>query len=269
MQNRSLLFLLLSFVSLLYSCDMEKDIDIKLPEHTPQLVVECYLQPGKPLRLSLMESAGYFDSPQATFVSEADVFITHNGRRIRLFYRPMVSKSTNLFHTHSSSEIMRGKPGDIYGLEIVDKKGRKVTGFTTILPVVPIESVEWKFNEKDKAYLLTSFQDNPNVNNYYRYVTHRDSLHTDPQRSFLANDKLTNGKRTTFGSAYDYERNDNLVVTLFHIEKQYYDFLSSTEDARNANGNPFAQPSKIKSSVQGGIGIFTNLAFDRRKVGIK
>jgi hypothetical protein len=143
-----------------------------------------------------------------------------------------------------------------------------VTGTTTIMERVPIEAVEWEFNDRNKAYLLTSFQDDPNAENFYRYMVHRDSLSNGSQRDFVSSDRLTNGKRVSYGSAYDYEKGDTLIVSLFHIEKQYYDFMSSVSDARSANGNPFAQPSRIKSSVQGGIGIFTNLAFDRKTVVI-
>lgn len=269
MRIRSYILLILPFIILNMSCNMEKDIEVNLPYHEPQLVVECYLQPGKPYRLTLMESAGYFESAKPVLVPDAEVSIIHNGRKVRLNYRPMVSKKTNLFYTHSSSETVTGKPGDIYALEITDKKGRKLTGFTKILAKSPIEAIEWKFNEKEKAYLLTSFQDNPNEENFYRYTTHRDSLHTKPHRSFVSNDKLTNGKRVTYGSNYDYDKEDTLVVSLYHIEKQYYEFLKSTDDAKDANGNPFAQPANIKSSVNGGIGIFTNIALDRKTIIIK
>ena len=254
---------------LLTACDLEKEIEVVLPEHTPQLVVECYLQQGKTYKVSVTESSSYFDAPQPPFVPDAQVFITHNGRRIKLGYKPSMSQTSKKYFTHTSTEVMNGKPGDIYGLEVTDSKGRKVTGFTTILPVVPIEEVEWKFNDKGKAYLLTSFQDDAGTSNYYRYVTHIDSLNTKPDRDFTLNDNLTNGKRTSLGSAYDYDRNSTIIVSLYHIEKKYYDYLNSVEDAKSANGNPFAQPSKIRSSVQGGIGIFTNLAFQRKTVVLK
>ena len=266
MKRRLFLYFILPVLLLTTACDLEKDIEVVLPEHAPQLVVECYLQQGKPFRLAVTESASYFDDPQPPFVADAQVYITHNGRRIKLNYKPAMSSGASKYYTHTSTEIMRGKPGDIFGLEVTDGKGRKVTGFTTILPAVPIEEVEWKFNEKEKAYLLTSFQDDAATANYYRYVTHLDSLNTKPERDFTLDDDLTNGKRTSLGSAYNYERNDTIIVSLYHIEKQYYDFLNSVEDAKSANGNPFAQPSKIRSSVQGGIGIFTNIVFDRKTV---
>ena len=269
MKLKHTLYFLLPLIAIFYGCDMDKDIDIELPAHKPQLVVEGYLEPGKPLRIAVQESASYFDAPTPPLVPDAEVYITHNGRRIELAYKPKIDNLTGFLYTHSSNEIMEGKPGDIYGLEVTDGKGRKVTGFTTILPPVPIDTVEWRFNDKDLALLLTSFQDNGNTQNYYRYMTHRDSLNHDSDREFYASDEVNNGKRVTYGSNYRYEQGETIIITLFNIEKQYFDFLSSTNNAKNANGNPFAQPSRIRSSVQGGLGIFTNLAYDRKVVVIR
>ncbi|WP_242916899.1 DUF4249 domain-containing protein [Pontibacter liquoris] len=258
--------LLLCLLALLCACDLQKDVEVDLPTYTPQLVVECYLEPGKPYRLTLLESSSYFATPQPDLVTDAEVYIAHNGTKTKLTYKPQYDENTGRFYTYSATETMQGKPGDIYRLEVSDEKGRKVTGFTTILPRVPIDTIEWKFNDKEEAYLLTTFQDDPNAADFYRYMVHQDSLHTDPEQLQISTDKLTNGKRTSYGSTYEYDKGDLLIVSLFHIEKQYYDFLSSTADAKNANGNPFAQPAQIKSSVQGGIGIFTNLAYDRKVV---
>lgn len=265
---KSYLYFLLPLLALLStSCDMEKDIEVELPAHKPQLVVECYLEPGKPIRALILETAGYLDPIALPLVPDAEVYVTtHTGERIKLANKPIQNKESGRYFTHSSGEIMEGKPGDIYSIEVTDGKGRKVTGFTTILDQVPIEEVKWNFNDKDEAYLLTSFQDNGNTSNWYRYMTHRDSLNHGAQRDFATSDELTNGIRVSYGSGFDYEEGDTLIVTLFHIEKQYYEFLSSTDAAKDANGNPFAQPSKIKSSVTGGFGIFTNLAYDRKTV---
>ncbi len=267
--NYKLYLLLLPFLVWLSGCDLEKDIEVELPDHEPQLVVECYLEPGKPLRATILETSAYFDPPESPLVADAEVYISHNGRRIKLVNQPVYDKEANKLYSHQSPERMTGKPGDIYSIEVTDGKGRKATGFTTILPKVPIDTIEWKFNDKEKAYLLTTFQDDPNTRDFYRYMTHRDSLHTDSERDFVSDDDLTNGKRTSFGSAYNYEKGDTLVISLFHIEKAYYEYLQSTSDAKSANGNPFAQPSKIKSTIQGGFGVFTNLAYDRKTVIIQ
>lgn len=271
MQLRHILLLLPWLALFLCSCDLDKDIEVDLPNHTPQLVVEGYLEPGKPYRIAVQESAGYFEPPTPPLVPDAKVVITHNGRKIELKYKPVLDTKTGFVYTHSSLETMKGKPGDIYTLEVTDGKGRKVTGFTTVLPKVPIEKVEWRFNTEDdqEALLLTSFQDDGNTRNFYRYMTHTDSLRKGSRQDIFTTDELTNGKRIVYGSGYMYAPGDTVVVSLYHIEKQYYDFLVSTDNAKDANGNPFAQPSRIRSSVQGGLGIFTNLAFSRKTIIIK
>ncbi|CAM3459039.1 DUF4249 domain-containing protein [Pontibacter korlensis] len=255
---------------ILSSCDLEKDIDVDLPAHEPQLVVECYLEKGAPIRASVLESAGYFEEPTPPLVPDAEVYVTtHTGKRVKLQYKPVLIKSTGRFYTHTSTEIVNGQPGQVYQIEVTDGKGRKVTGFTKLLAKVPIEEVEWKFNDKDEALLLTSFHDDPNTDNYYRYMVHVDSLSGGSDRDMVTSDELTNGKRVSYGSSYKYDEGDTLIITLYHIEKQYHNFLRSISDAKDANGNPFAQPSQIKSSVEGGFGIFTNLVYDRKMVVIK
>lgn len=260
--------LLISFLFLLVSCDLEQEVEVKLPPHESQLVVEMYLEPGKPLRAVVLESVSYFTDPQLPLVPDAEVYLTHNGQSVRLNFSPFQEQSTGKYFTHRNNQVLSLSPGDVVTLEVKDPKGRRVTGSTTILERVPIQAVEWKFNEKEEAYLLTSYQDDPNAENYYRYMVHRDSLTNGSDRDFVSSDRLTNGKRVSYGSSYEYEKGDTLIVSLFHIEKQYYDFIGSVSDARSANGNPFAQPSRIVSSVQGGIGIFTNLVYDRKTVVI-
>lgn len=255
---------------MLSSCDMEKEIELALPYHEPQLVVECYLVAGRPFTATVLESSNYFEAPSLPLVPDVAVYITTpTGTRVKLEYKPSFVEGDQ-YYTHISTQRMKGNPGDVYTLEVVDGKGRRVTAHTTVLPLVPIEEVTWKFNDKEKAFLLTSYQDNPDAKNFYRYMTHRENKDkSSAKRDFAASDDLTNGERTSYGSGYDYERGDTLIVSLFHIEEQYYNFLNSTEDAKRANRNPFSQPSRVKSSVQGGIGIFTNLVFDRKKIVIE
>ncbi len=260
------LFLYLLPLFVLAGCNMEKEIEVVLPEHEPQLVVECYLEDGLRFEATILESSSYFDAPTPPVVPSAEVYITFGGQRLKLKYSPGINNVTRRYYTHYNHQLVKLRPGDVYSIEVVDANGRKVTGYTTVLPRVPIESVEWKFNDKDKAYILTTYQDDAATRDFYRYMTHRDSLQRGAYREFATSDELTNGKRTSYGSGYDFEEGDTLILSLYHIEEQYYNFLRSVDDAKNANGNPFAQPAKVTSSVQGGIGIFTNLAYDRDTV---
>jgi hypothetical protein len=54
--------------------------------------------------------------------------------------------------------------------------------------------------------------------------------------------------------------------TVCHITEDYYNYFESVQLAVIGNLNPFAQPSPIKSNVQGTanpLGIFTCLVYDR------
>src|SRR5690606_36775893 len=117
-----------------------------------------------------------------------------------------------------------------------------------------------------EGLLLSSFQDDAATANYYRYMINHDSLQNSTRRDIVADDNYTNGQMVTFGGDYEYERGDTIVLTLYHIEKNYHDFLNSVSTARRSSGNPFGEASQVVSGLKGGIGILTNLAFDRRTI---
>ena len=82
-------------------------------------------------------------------------------------------------------------------------------------------------------------------------------------------DRLNDGTNFTLGTSYIFDPGDRLFVTLYHFDRPYYLFRQSVNDARNANGNPFSQPSAIKSTVEGGIGVFTILSYERKRLYIR
>src|SRR5688500_15674885 len=137
------LYLYLLPLAFIVSCNMEKEIEIELPEYAPQLVVECYLEPGRKFQATVLESSSYFDAPTPPLVPDAEVYITYRSNRVKLTYGPGTNTRTNRFYTHTSNTKMDGKPGEVFGIEVIDGKGRKVSGYTTILPTVPIQTVTW------------------------------------------------------------------------------------------------------------------------------
>ncbi|MGV3503908.1 MAG: DUF4249 domain-containing protein [Adhaeribacter sp.] len=246
------------------ACGQEKDIALDLGLHSPQLVVECYLEPGRPYRLTLTESTAYFDAPEPPQVPEALVVISHQGRRDTLRYLPTVDTIQKKLYTHFSPTLVSGKPGAVYTLEISDKQGRKITGSTTLMAPVPIDSLIYRFNDRQKAYIEARFQDPGATADHYFFSVHLDSTNRKAEVNYQVPDQLNNGKPFALGTGFDFEPYDSVIVSLFHLEEPYYEFLNSTEEARNANSNPFAQPSRLRSTVQGGLGVFTNLAVVRQ-----
>ena len=259
---------------LLSSCDLQKDIDVDLPALPAQLVTECYLENGQIPRLTVTETTTYLAGPSPVVPTDVTVVLTlPNGRRDTLAFRPGIDPLRRKAYTHTGRRPLVARPGDIFSLEVVDTKGRRVTGTTTMPTRVPIDSLEYKYNDKPietrEAYVLTNFRDPVGLGNYYRLQIHRDSIGPSPEIDYDVEDRLNDGQAFTLGTSYRFDPNDTLLVTLYHLDRPYYLFRQSVNDAQNANGNPFGQPSAIKSTVQGGIGVFTVLSYDRKQIIIR
>lgn len=249
----------------LYSCtNLEKEIDLALPEYENKLVVECYLEPGQPYRLLLTESLSYFEDPNNPFVDNAMVIISHNGTPDTLKNDFLLDVAKNKTYNYTSPALVPFDYTGEFTLEIRDRKGRYVTGRTIIPVPVKIDTIKFEYNEDSLAFPLTTFHDDLSTTNFYRYQVTRDSYLGDELIDFILDDKLNTSSEISLGSAYKLESNAYIIVTLYHITEDYYDFLESAGSAIDANGNPFGQPATIKSNVKGGLGIFTGLSFDRK-----
>jgi hypothetical protein len=257
----------------LAACNLEQDITIKLPESEPQLVVEAYLEPGKPYRLLLTESVPFLSAPQLPLVNDATVIISHNGRDISLSFRPVIDSSSQKGFNYSSPEIFQPTVGDEIRLSITDSKGRTATAITRYMEPPSFEDIRVTTRASDSlSFLFFRFPDNnPNGENFYRLMVGKevDSIADRPELDLTFEGRFTTDGFVTIGTSYRFELGDTLNITLFHVEKEYYDFVNTLRDAANANGNPFAQPAVIKSNINGGRGIFTTLSFVRRRISIR
>lgn len=281
--NRAKKWLLLTFhlslfALLLPSCgNLEKEIDLDLPEYEAQYVVECYLEPGQPFTLLLTRSVPYFEpfpSDPLEFVDQimvdsAEVTITHNGIEYPLtnglFLNPFTLKAAN----YANTELVPANYDHDFSLKITTPDGKTITATTRLLPIVPIDSIVVEFDDEQDtlARCLTYITDDPNTVDYYRRMIHHNSL-TDsiPNQDFTTNDDYVDDKVIVFGTGYEFKEGDTIYNTMYHIERAYFDFWESTFNAINSNGNPFGQPSSIISNVKsdaGAIGIFTGLSYDR------
>ncbi|WP_143083955.1 DUF4249 domain-containing protein [Flexibacter flexilis] len=255
---------------LLPACDFQKNVTIDLPTYEQGLVVECYLEKGKPMRALLTESSSYFDTLAETTVKDARVTITKKGQTQALPYSPMYDLQYRKIYTHRNYANTVPDYNAVYSIDITDPKGRHLTGTTRFLPEPVIDSVKLIFQEKDTtASLRMWIKDDPNAENYYRILVNRDSLTggADFDRTFQ--DQVFNGQSFPFFTNYRYKLEDTLYVRVFNIEKPYFDFLRSLENAQRSNGNPFTQPASAQATVQGGYGVFTTLNYVQKIVIVK
>jgi hypothetical protein len=114
------------------------------------------------------------------------------------------------------------------------------------------------------------FTDPPTIENYYRILIGKNiNLFGSDPTDFRINDISFNGKAFSYYSEPDFARNDTITVRVYSLNKEHYEYLESMGNARRSNFNPFSQPGRIKSNVNGGLGIFTSILFTEQKVIIR
>ncbi|MCC6460622.1 MAG: DUF4249 domain-containing protein [Saprospiraceae bacterium] len=268
---------LFAALATLAACNLEKEVDIELPDYDGQPVVECYLEPGKPFRLLLSNSYSFFDPfgldstfLQKTLLDGALVTIAYNGQVDTLPNQLSFELNPLKIFNYTGKNLVPATPGLQYELNITLANGKTVQAQTTMLPLVPIDSIktEWIIDSGDSlARILTYITDDTTQENFYRRMLNYSSLDSLPEQDFLASDRISTTNLLAFGTGYDLMPGDTVYNAIFHIQKDYYDYIESVQLAVFGNQNPFAQPSPIKSNVRGTanpLGIFTCLVYDRR-----
>ncbi|MBP6183308.1 MAG: DUF4249 domain-containing protein [Saprospiraceae bacterium] len=269
---RHFVFILISILWLgATSCNLEKEVDIELPEYLSEPVVECYLEPGKPYRLLLTRAFGYFDAfdfgdPTKALINDATVIVRYKGVDIVLNNQLYFDPLTGQFANYGSTEMVPFDYQDTFQMEILLSDGALLTAKTRIMPVVPIDSVVVDFNTDSMARVLTYFREDQSVANYYRRMLNFGSLDSTALQDFLVKDDFFETEKGVFGSGYNFLTGDTLIQTLVHIDRDYYDYVNSINQSVVANINPFGQPGIIISNIEGtrsGIGIFSGLSYFR------
>ncbi|MEQ1745203.1 MAG: DUF4249 domain-containing protein [Saprospiraceae bacterium] len=259
------------------ACDLEKEVEIDLPLYDNRPIVECYLEPGKPFRLLLTRSYGYFDDLgldstyfDNTLLSGATVTIAYNGQvdtllgQLSFDLPPLPIRLYN----YTGKNTVPVTPGVEYTLGITMPDGATISGKTVMLPFVPIDSilVQWNEGLDTMARVLTYITDDQTQTNFYRRMINYSTLDSVPRQNFLVTDRIATSPIFAFGTGYQLMEGDTVINTMFHITKDYYDFYESILRAVAGNRNPFAQPSPIIGNVTGSanpLGIFTCLVYDR------
>jgi hypothetical protein len=256
------------FSLILIGCNLEKVIEIKLPEYNSQLSIEWYIEAGKPFRMTLTESVSYFDSARLPIINDALVVISYNNITDTL--RNGFLQDSNRFYNFFSNKVAPSQVGTVFNMYIKDSKGREAKAKTTLLPEAPIDSLRLLWNKSDTlASVLTTIKDDPTKENYYRVFLHKGNTRKNPESRRWFTDRTATDGRVTIGSRFNFKNGDTVIATVYHLTKEYYDFINSADDAEDANQGPFDQPSAIYSNIVGGIGIFTPIVTFRDTLFIK
>lgn len=267
--------LYLCAVPLLLGCNLEKAIDIEIPEFENGYVVESYLSPDKPFGLLITKSYGFFevfdvadfDSKQVRefLVQGVDGYIEVNGQRYPLINFLKIDTVASSFYNYAIEGKLKFDPGDKIELSLTFPTGEKVEALTAIPKTRPVDSVRIDIDKTQEleARETTFLCSDSTVVEYFRRQLFRiHNGNKTEMQDYILDNSIAKGGRMAFGSGYEFAVGDTLISRMTHIDKAYNDFFVSATGSVSANTGPFSQPGRIASNIHGServIGIFTGI----------
>jgi hypothetical protein len=165
---------------------------------------------------------------------------------------------------YSCRDTVKQGSHSFFNLNITTKDGRSVQASTKIVSSVKIEKVELNNDNIIVHHNLPA-----DTSKYFKLsVTNYKGGNRVLTKSLLYDQNNSNSTSCLMPLS-NYKNNaDSIVVTLFHIQKEYYDYLNSVENAGSAFFDPLLTPETIKSNINGGVGIFTYYTLDKFSVSL-
>lgn len=255
-----------------------RDLDIRLPDAEPQLVVEGSIETGMPPVVLLTRSSGFYED----FILDSVGRYFVSGARITAFDGTDSVLFTELTLDTGGVRIpvyvglgMVGQVDRTYTLR-VEAEGRLLQAVTTIPQPMPLDSLWWEpIPDSDTLIrLICRFSDPPGTKNYVRYFTRQNSGPFLPGLNSVFEDDLINGQTFDFPLDRGIDRNnpdsfenfglfyrgDTITVKWCAIDAATFEFWRTLEFELGGQGSPFAAPVIVKSNVSGGLGIWSGYA---------
>jgi hypothetical protein len=262
------------FLSLipLYFAACTKNYNIELPPNEKKLVVECYLENGKPMRALISESTNLLDtSLTPPIFIQAVVVISHGIIKDTLQQFLYIDSNNNKVYNYSSPKIVTANyiSGETYRIDVFDNYGRHAYGTTQFIQPLEIESLTPVFNQANKAFCLTKFKDDPNTKDFFRLILSKNTVTDSTELDVLLDNSFANqNNEFVYGSGSSFKSGDIIYARVYRLTYDYYLYLSTIQNARTALVNPFAVSGEIVYNIKGGIGVFSALSYSQKSVDV-
>jgi hypothetical protein len=254
MNKRSLIPVLLLFLTALFSC--KKVIQIDLNSAAPQIVIEGEITDTTgPYFITLSKTVNFSASNDFPPVSGATVQITDSNTA-------QTFTLTESSPGNYSTAALRGKSLHTYLLSVT-AEGKSYKASSTMPAVVPLDSVTFvanlDFNNKNAINAVVNFQDPPGVANDYRFIeTLNGKVLPD---IFVFEDRLSDGRdirQTLYNDTSTLHTGDQLTVDMYCVDKKIYDYFFSLLQVTGNNGFQSASPANPNTNISNGaLGYFS------------
>lgn len=243
-------------IFLFTSCQLEDEINLDLPQSKGVYMVECYLIPGQPARLSLYKTNPLNEKMALELEWKAQASITNGEKEYRLLNMLNVTDEGYIYNYISEDTITAGAG---YALTIVTQEKDTLRSYTSSVSAAKMDTVAISGNT-----LSLSINNEP-AESYYMVVLRKYNNTGFKVKSHLF---ALNSQSKSFpvylkDNFQDYTK---VSVSLYCITKENYDFQQSIDQAEGAGGNIFNVPAQIKSNVENSIGIFTYCTVDEQEI---
>jgi hypothetical protein len=267
--KRIVLFLL---VLILFGC--EKDINFKLDNADPKIVVEATIENNEPPRVILTRSIGYFaqltpEKLTQSFIHNADIWISGSSstHKLKEYTIPISQGLSFSYYSIDSSNLATAFTGELYHTYFlkIASEGQTYTSNTTIPGITRIIDSIWSKpapgNDSTKAIVMVRATDPPGFGDYIRYFTKINKGPFLPPYSSTYDDLFIDGttyelqvspgvERNTGGRDENlFNRGDTVVFKVSNIDKATFDFWRTMEYSYNSVGNPFSTPTKVIGNI--------------------
>lgn len=281
--HKYILGALLLLTAALQSC--EKDVANFDISTTPMLVATAFISPQDTILAVEVKRTSPAIGKQLTEegmkVTDAIVTLSDGTQTIELEYDPARNK---YFASIKTLPVVANKT---YFLKVTTPKGEKAEATCTVPSREGISLTELNYEtvEKDNYgypttlhYINYKWQDASGVENYYHATSYRTTSFTfgyppvvmeQHEVAFAENTKLflkdekQDGKIMqspgfSFSSGYpDHASKPFKIIAVLAItDKAYYQYHQSILSQESTGGNPFAEPQRMYTNIQGGLGVF-------------
>ncbi len=271
---------------LLFSC--EKNVNFKLNDSRPLLVVDAQIENDKAPVVILTKTISYLDSinPQVlanSFVHNAEIDISNGTltHRLKEYELPLIPGYSAWYYSIDSANLATAFAGTLntnYSLRILSE-GKEYTSAIGIPALVKVPDSIWakpapQNPDTNKRVLMVKVTDPPGLGNYFRYFTKVNSEPFLPGFNSVFDDQVIDGTTYTLEYPRGVDRNnlpsndsnyfakgDTITLKFSNIQKPVYTFWSTWEFSAQSIGNPFSLPNKVIGNISNGaLGAFSGYA---------
>ncbi|NVN93768.1 MAG: DUF4249 domain-containing protein [Bacteroidetes bacterium] len=275
--NRIIYLILLSIVTMLFSCT--EKMDIQLDDTYTRLVVEGRFSTDTTVhKVRLTKTSSYFYNNTALPVSGAIVTISDGVNTILLTENPL---HLGVYETPASTYGMIGKTYHLL-IKNVDIDGDGVkeeySANSTIYPINKVDSIAMKYDPHFESWEVKCYVLDPPTEDYYLFNIYKNHvLLTDTiTEPLVVDDKMYNGNYTN-GIGVGYLRDekpdekafpgDTIELEIWRITKEFQKFVMELQDATRPSTPLFSgPPANVKGNISNGaVGYFTAYSISRCK----